>query len=121
MRDSGFVGRQILDPRSVGMVASPAYIAARGAPRTLQDLADHDCVISAQPGGHATWRLVGPEGEEEVQVAGRFSGNTAQALRKAAVAGLGIALLPPIMARLEVEAGTLVPVCLLYTSDAADE
>lgn len=114
LRDSGFVGRQILDPRSVGMVASPAYIAARGAPRTLQDLADHDCVISAQPGGHATWRLVGPEGEEEVQVAGRFSGNTAQALRKAAVAGLGIALLPPVMARLEVETGALIPVLPQY-------
>ena len=114
LRDSGYVGRQILDPRSVGMVASPAYLAARGSPRTLQDLVNHDCVISAHPGGHATWRLVGPNGEEEVQVTGRFSGNTAQALRKAAVAGLGIALLPPVMAKLEVEAGALVPVLPQY-------
>ncbi|EJM87122.1 LysR family transcriptional regulator [Pseudomonas sp. GM60] len=114
LRDSGYVGRQILDPRSVGMVASPAYLAARGAPRTLQDLINHDCVISAHPGGHATWRLVGPNGEEEVQVTGRFSGNTAQALRKAAIAGLGIALLPPVMAKLEVEAGALVPVLPQY-------
>ncbi|PTR27984.1 LysR family transcriptional regulator [Pseudomonas sp. GV085] len=114
LRDSGFVGRQILDPRSVGMVASPAYIAAHGAPCTLQDLVNHDCVISAQPGGHATWRLIGPQGEEEVQVSGRFSGNTAQALRRAAVAGLGIALLPPVMARLDVQAGVLVPVLAQY-------
>ncbi|MHC8308259.1 LysR family transcriptional regulator [Pseudomonas sp. GT1P32] len=114
LRDSGYVGRQILDPRSVGMVASPTYLAARGSPRTLQDLINHDCVISAHPGGHATWRLVGPNGEEEVQVTGRFSGNTAQALRKAAVAGLGIALLPPVMAKLEVEAGALVPVLPQY-------
>ena len=114
LRDSGFVGRQILDPRSVGMVASPAYIAAHGSPRTLQDLVNHDCVISARPGGHATWRLIGPQGEEEVQVSGRFSGNTAQALRKAAVAGLGIALLPPVMARLDVQAGVLVPVLAQY-------
>lgn len=114
LRDSGFVGRQILDPRSVGMVASPAYIAAHGSPRTLQDLVNHDCVISAQPGGHATWRLIGPQGEEEVQVSGRFSGNTAQALRRAAVAGLGIALLPPVMARLDVQAGVLVPVLAQY-------
>ncbi|WP_207284588.1 MULTISPECIES: LysR family transcriptional regulator [unclassified Pseudomonas] len=114
LRDSGYVGRQILDPRSVGMVASPAYLAARGSPRTLHDLVNHDCVISAHPGGHATWRLVGPNGEEEVQVSGRFSGNTAQALRKAAVAGLGIALLPPVMAKLEVEAGALVPVLPQY-------
>jgi DNA-binding transcriptional LysR family regulator len=114
LRDSGYVGRQILDPRSVAMVASPAYIAVRGSPRTLQDLLSHDCVISAHPSGHATWRLVGPKGEEEVQVAGRFSANTAQALRKAAVAGLGIALLPPVLARLDVQAGVLVPVLPHY-------
>jgi DNA-binding transcriptional LysR family regulator len=80
----------------------------------LQDLLSHDCVISAHPSGHATWRLVGPKGEEEVQVAGRFSANTAQALRKAAVAGLGIALLPPVLARLDVQAGVLVPVLPHY-------
>lgn len=114
LRDSGYVGRQILDPRSVGMVASPDYLAARGSPRTLQDLASHDCVISAHPGGHATWRFIGPKGEEEIQVTGRFSGNTAQSLRKAAVAGLGIALLPPLMAKLEVDAGVLVPVLPQY-------
>jgi DNA-binding transcriptional LysR family regulator len=115
LRDSGYVGRRLLGARSGGLVASPAYIAARGAPRTLQDLANHDCVTSAHPSGRTTWRLAGADGAvEEVQVAGRFSGNTAQALRKAAVAGLGIALLPPPMARLDVQAGLLVPVLPHY-------
>ena len=115
MRDSGYVGRQLLGARSDGMVASPAYIAACGAPATLQDLLEHDCVTSPHPSGRTTWRLAGPGGvEEEVQVAGRFSGNTAQALRKATLAGLGIALLPPAMARLDVQAGRLVPVLPQY-------
>jgi DNA-binding transcriptional LysR family regulator len=113
--DSGYVGRKLLGARTDGMVASPAYIAARGAPATLQDLADHDCVTSPHPSGRTLWRLAGPGGaDEEVQVAGRFSGNTAQALRKAALAGLGIALLPPTMARLDLEAGRLVPVLPQY-------
>lgn len=113
--DSGYVGRQLLGARSDGMVASPAYIAARGAPATLQDLADHDCVTTAHPSGRSTWRLAGPDGvEEEVQVAGRFSGNTAQALRKATVAGLGIALLPPAMATLDLQAGRLLRVLPQY-------
>jgi len=113
--DSGYVGRQLLGARTDGMVASPAYIAARGAPATLQELAEHDCVTSPHPSGRTLWRLAGPGGaEEEVQVAGRFSGNTAQALRKAALAGLGIALLPPTMARLDLEAGRLVPVLPQY-------
>ena len=113
--DSGYVGRKLLGARTDGMVASPPYIAARGAPATLQDLADHDCVTSPHPSGRTLWRLAGPGGaEEEVQVTGRFSGNTAQALRKAALAGLGIALLPPTMARLDLEAGRLVPVLPQY-------
>lgn len=113
--DSGYVARKLLGPRTDGMVASPAYIAARGAPATLQDLTDHDCVTAAHPSGRATWRVTGPDGaEEEVQVTGRFSGNTAQALRKAALAGLGIALLPPAMGRPDVEAGRLVPVLPQY-------
>ncbi|WP_062363910.1 LysR family transcriptional regulator [Variovorax paradoxus] len=113
--DSGYVGRKLLGARTDGMVASPAYIAARGAPATLQELAEHDCVTSPHPSGRALWRLAGPGGaEEEVQVGGRFSGNTAQALRKAALAGLGIALLPPTMARLDLEAGRLVPVLPQY-------
>lgn len=113
--DSGYVGRKLLGARTDGMVASPAYMAARGAPATLQELAEHDCVTSPHPSGRTLWRLAGPGGaEEEVQVAGRFSGNTAQALRKAALAGLGIALLPPTMARLDLEAGRLVPVLPQY-------
>jgi DNA-binding transcriptional LysR family regulator len=113
--DSGYVARKLMSARTDGLVASPAYIAARGAPATLQDLADHDCVTSPHPSGRSVWRLTSPDGvEEEVQVAGRFSGNTAQALRKAALAGLGVALLPPTMARVDIEAGRLVPVLPQY-------
>ena len=115
LRDSGYIGRQLLDAHSDGMVASPAYLAARGAPTTLQDLAGHDCVVSPHPSGQTTWQLTGPDGAQEaVRISGRFSGNTAQALRKATLAGLGIALLPPTMARMDVEAGLLVPVLPQY-------
>ncbi|MDM0022279.1 LysR family transcriptional regulator [Variovorax saccharolyticus] len=115
MRDSGYVGRQLLGVRSDGMVASPAYLAARGVPGVLQELANHDCVNSAHPSGRTTWRLCGPDGEEEeVQVTGRISGNTAQALRKAALAGLGVALLPQALVGRDIDAGLLVPVMPQY-------
>jgi DNA-binding transcriptional LysR family regulator len=115
LEDSAYIGRQVLGAGLHGLVASPAYIAARGTPGTLQDLADHDCIAFAHPSGRATWRLTGPDGvEEELQVAGRFSGNTAQALRKATLAGLGIGLLPPTMTRLDLQAGRLVPVLPQY-------
>lgn len=115
LEDSSFFARKVLDAGIDGLVASPAYIAARGAPGTLQELVDHDCLVFAHPSGRATWRLSGPDGAEaEVQVAGRFSGNTAQALRKATLAGLGIALLPSTMTRRDLRAGLLVPVLPRY-------
>ena len=111
LEDSGLFARKALDAGLDGLVASPAYIAARGAPDRLEDLAGHDCVVFAHPSGRATWQLSGPDGADaEVQVAGRFSGNTVQALRKAVLAGLGIALLPSAMTRRELRACLLVPV-----------
>jgi DNA-binding transcriptional LysR family regulator len=110
LEDSGLFARKVLDAGSDGLVASPAYIARRGVPATLQDLVDHDCLAFSHPSGKATWRVTGPDGAPaEVQVAGRFSGNTAQALRKAALAGLGIALLPSTLTQRDLRAGLLVP------------
>lgn len=115
LQDSGYVGRQVVAAGSDGLVASPAYIARRGAPNTLQDLANHECVAFTQLSGRSTWHLTGPDGQsDEVQFSARVGANTAQALRKAALAGLGIALLPRTIARIELQAGLLVPVLPQY-------
>lgn len=115
LEDSGLFARQVLDDGLDGLVASPAYIAARGTPATLEDLAAHDCLVFAHPSGRATWSLSGHDSTPvQVQVVGRLSGNTVQVLRKAALAGLGIALLPSTMTRRELRAGLLVPVLPQY-------
>lgn len=116
LEDSEYIGRQVLGAGNDGLVASPGYLAARGAPHTLQDLLEHDCVTFAQSGSsHVTWRLARPDGiDEAVQVAARFSGNTAQALRKATLAGLGITLLPRAVIMKDLRDGRLVPVLPEY-------
>ncbi|MFG6414978.1 LysR family transcriptional regulator [Roseateles sp. DC23W] len=115
LEDSALFARRVLDAGLDGLVASPAYIAARGAPASLEELAAHDCLVFAHPSGRATWELSAQDGTNvEVQVAGRLSGNTVQLLRKAALAGLGIALLPSTMTRRELRAGLLVPVLPQY-------
>jgi DNA-binding transcriptional LysR family regulator len=112
-RNPDYVVRQ-LSSGSTGLVASPAYLAAHGAPATLKDLAQHDCVTASRFRGPVTWRLQGPGGtEEEVQVEGRCMANTAQALRKATLAGLGIALLPRVTDD-DIATGRLVPVLPQY-------
>jgi DNA-binding transcriptional LysR family regulator len=109
-----YVVRKI-QSRSIGLVASPSYLAARGIPAILQDLANHDCLFVPQARDYATWRLQGPDGvEEEVTVTGRVMANTAQAIRKAAIAGLGIAL-APIVGTADFAAGRVIPVLPQYT------
>jgi len=114
-QDSAYVGRQILPSGYGGLFASPAYLAARGTPESLQQLGQHEGVCFSQQGGSASWSLVGPDGVDvRVEVATRFSGNTIQALRRAALAGLGIALLPSAIARHDLATGALLPVLPMY-------
>jgi LysR family transcriptional regulator AphB len=112
---SGKVLEPTLIARRIGtgrltLVASPAYLAARGMPESVQALASHDCVTLPQFSGRTVWRLGGPDGAIETPVAGRFSANTAQALLKAALAGLGIALLPEVVTSPHIRAGELIDV-----------
>ena len=112
-RSPNYVVRRI-QSRSIGLAASPSYLATRGTPATLQDLTRHDCLFMPQARDYATWHLQGPDGvEEEVTVTGRVMANTAQAIRKAAIAGLGIAL-APTLGTADFTAGRLVPVLPQY-------
>ncbi|MDF5890485.1 LysR family transcriptional regulator [Pseudomonas syringae pv. syringae] len=115
LQDSGYVGRQLIDEGHDTMVASPAYIAAHGLPDSLHSLHGHYCVSAAHRGGVTAWRLLGPDAKmHEVHIASRFNANTAQALRKATLAGLGIALLPATLIRSDLRDGRLVPVLTQY-------
>ena len=115
LQDSGYVGRQVMQASSDGLVASPAYLAARGVPSRLDEVAQHDCATFAHASGFVTWRLATAEGATaEVRIGARISGNTLQTLRKAAVAGMGIALLPYTVVRPDLLAGLLVPVLPQY-------
>ena len=110
--DSSLVARKLGDASRV-LAASPAYLAQRGTPATLADLAGHDCILQGRPGRNAersVWRLVGPQGPESVEVGGRFGANTAQSQLRAAIAGLGICLLPKNLLALAPQNGQLTPI-----------
>ena len=116
-QELGLVSREIPAPGSNHRVASPGYLAARGTPQSLPDLAGHDAIGATHPSGVVSWRLAGPGGvEQEVQVPCRFAANTAQAQRKATLAGLGVSLLPAALVRLDLHAGLLVPVLPQHSS-----
>lgn len=115
LSDSSYAVRKILHGYG-GLLASPAYLAAHGAPKTLQELSKHECVISQSDSGNcATWRLRGPGDEEiDVKVSGRFISNSQDVQRLAACAGMGIVALPSVLTSSDVASGKLVPVLPQY-------
>jgi len=126
--DVAFRGSTTADPRyayrrvatqHLKLVASPAYLEARGMPLNLQALHGHDCLISGRPAS-ATWVLTGPRGPEQVEVSGRIGANTARALLQSCLAGLGIALLPNMLIIADIHAGRLVHVLPGYRSASGD-
>ena len=98
------------------LVASRAYLRRRGTPAAPADLAQHDCLHYLRPGDAPAWQLTplaagsDPAPKLTVPISGPFAANNSEALREAALAGLGIALLPDFSAQAALRAGKLVPV-----------
>lgn len=103
--------------RSV-LVASRDYLRRRGTPAHPDELARHDCLHYPRAQDTPTWHFTpGPDGRRKaapqritVPVSGPFSANNSEALRDAALSGLGIALLPDFSAQSALQAGKLVEV-----------
>ena len=117
--DGNHIGHRIIATH-FDLVASPSYLAARGTPTTLASLVGHDCLPQSNRTGPVVWRLEGPAGASEIQVSSRFRANTARGVLRAAMAGLGIALLPHPVTAPEITAGRLLRVLPEYRRDGAD-
>jgi DNA-binding transcriptional LysR family regulator len=105
--EPGLYARTLARPRMIA-VASPAYLAEMGTPRTARDLERHRCLTGFARGElpQSTW----PAGRGTVRVEGAFTSNDLGLLRDAALAGLGVALLPELLLREALESGALVQV-----------
>ena len=98
------------------MVAAPAYLKARGAPRTPKELAQHACLIYSTVQGDDRWTMTGQDGKEHVVPArGPLRSNNLSAVLAAAREELGIAILPWYMARESVADGSVGPILERYT------
>ncbi|MGK5071469.1 LysR family transcriptional regulator [Janthinobacterium sp. ZB1P44] len=104
--DSLLIARP-LAPYRLMICASPDYLARRGTPRHPAELSQHDC-LSFSPAALAHWRLTGEDGVCSVPVSGRLQVNHGQALRVAALHGMGIVLQPALLLETDVRAGRLV-------------
>jgi len=109
LADSSLLARRIRPFRG-RVVASPAYIAAHGAPKTPQDVAQHPALMQ----GTESWRFKDGERERTVHPQGRFKADNGQALVAGALAGLGIAALPDFLIDEHLANGALVPLLVDY-------
>lgn len=102
------VAWMLRETRSV-LLASPGYLSRRPAPRAPLDLREHECLFYPRPGDTAAWSFERKAGERiSVPLKGPFAANNSEALREAALAGLGITLLPDFSAEPALAAGELV-------------
>lgn len=107
LEDSPLVARR-LGPFRFLLVAAPAYLAARGTPQQPADLAQHACLRYqfATSGKIEDWKLQGlPERLPTALVC-----NNMEAMRGAAIAGMGIAWMPDFLAHDALARGDLVQV-----------
>lgn len=96
------------------MCASPAYIGRCGKPGVPGDLDRHNCLTFRSQEGQPIWRFLRGRELCEVRVSGNLQAEYGDVLRKAALAGLGIVLLPTWTIAEDLEAGRLVGMLLDY-------
>ncbi|HEX2197633.1 MAG TPA: LysR family transcriptional regulator [Burkholderiales bacterium] len=103
------VARKLGETRLVPC-ASPAYLAAHGAPQAPEDLARHNCFTYEYVSPRNLWRFRDTAGgERSVRVKGRLHSNNGDLLAEAAARGAGIVFEPAFIVGPEVRAGRLVP------------
>jgi len=107
---SRLVARRLASVRFL-LAASPHYLAARGVPKRPDDLARHTCIGHAYGTWSDVWPLETAQGvAQPVKIRARLKINNGEALRAAAVRGMGIALQPEFQLADDLAVGRLTRV-----------
>jgi DNA-binding transcriptional LysR family regulator len=107
VRDCNLMLRKIADLK-FALCAAPGYLHRAGQPAQITDLAEHDCLANTND---PIWHLSQGGHDVHLKVSEPvYSSNSYLTLRKAAIAGRGVALLPMRLVSDEIADGTLVNV-----------
>jgi DNA-binding transcriptional LysR family regulator len=110
LQDSALIALRIGEVRRV-LCASPAYLARRSAPKTISDLAGHDCIAIEPTSAEDIWSfppLPGRKMSRTVRIRPRLMVNADEAAVSAAVDGEGIVRILSYKIQQEVLDGKLV-------------
>ncbi|MGY5802048.1 LysR family transcriptional regulator [Rhizobium sp. LEGMi12c] len=105
--DSQLLARGLAPLRLV-LCAAPSYLRSAEKLTKPEELQQHECLVFSHTSLRTQWVFDGPGGVISVPIAGRFSTDSGEALRAAAVAGMGVLLQPHELIVAEIKAGRLV-------------
>lgn len=92
--DSSLIAHKLQQSTPV-LCAAPSYLKARGTPKSVTDLRNHDCVILGTSTSSASWRLgTADGGAQKVTVSGRIAVNSFSSAVEACCQGFGVGLFP---------------------------
>lgn len=107
--DSTYVARK-LSLFELVTCASPAYLKQHGVPKRPDELKQHQCLSFTNWRSDGGWKLLGGQLNGKTGNRSRFDSNNGQALREAALKGLGLILMPRVLIEQNLRDGTLVEV-----------
>ncbi len=117
--DTSMVARKLASSSMV-VCGSPDYLARFGIPEKPEDLNDHSCLVNWASAPRNKWHFKSPSGNSTIVVTGRMQANVADALRVAAVEGMGLVMLASYVVSRDIEKGKLKPVLESYTLPPLD-
>jgi DNA-binding transcriptional LysR family regulator len=106
LADSSLVARHVGEMRRI-TVASPAYLKARGEPKTLKAIASHDTIQFGSTAGVADWRFLDAGKEVRIAYDPRFSSNSSDAAIQYAAEGGGLTRVMAYQAAAALKAGKI--------------
>src|SRR5262245_13941479 len=108
LADSSLIAVRVGEIRRV-VCASPAYLKARGTPKSPDDLSTHDCITYAPILSPSTWTFERDQTEHAVPVRSRLIVSSLESACDAARAGVGIAVVLSYQVAEFVRSGELTP------------
>jgi DNA-binding transcriptional LysR family regulator len=119
MPESTLIARRLAS-LSLVLCASPAYIASRGMPSSIDELDEHDHVLFTPSSRNQTWTLVNGDQTYEFGRPARLASNNFGTVVDVTRRGSGIALISEFIIRGEIKAGTLVEVLPQWRTRPSD-
>jgi len=119
------IDHRVVEAKRV-ICASPDFLKAHGQPESPEDLRALPCLHYGEAGVAEYWKLDGPDGVRDMKINSVMCSNNGEALRCAAVKGLGLAMLPTFIVGADLQSGRLnsvlpdcqassLQICLLYS------